>query len=89
LLSLTIGTQQDIAEKLRNYHNLSFKVKKLWNVNMVKIVPVIIGAAGVIHQDFEKKIHKTLDINISITEAQKIILLGTANINRYFFSTEF
>jgi len=93
LIDIAVPNDRNIArkraEKLRNYHDLSFEVKQLWNVNTVKIVPVIIGATGVIHQDFDKKIHETLDININVTEAQKIVLLGTANINRYFFSTEF
>ena len=53
----------------------------------VTIVPVIIGATGVIrHKGFED-INTKLDIKMNTREAQKIVILSTVNIIRTFFQT--
>ena len=72
------------AEKLRNYTDLAIELKSIWNVSKVVIVPFIIGATGVIHNQFDRDI-RNLPIKIRIEEYQKIALLGTANITRSFF----
>ena len=72
------------AEKLRNYVDLAIELKELWNLDQVKIIPIIIGATGLIHTKFEDDV-KRLNIKINIREAQKITLLGTARIVRTFF----
>jgi hypothetical protein len=76
-------------EKIRNYNDLAFEIKELWNLTEVKIIPIRIGATGIIHNNFHKEINKKLTFNINVREAQKIVLLGTVNINRYFFNTQF
>ena len=48
------------------------------------IIPVIIGATGIIHKNFGD-INNKLGVSLDIREAQKI--LGTVNICRTFFQT--
>ena len=74
------------AEKIQNYQDLSYELKQIWQVDKVTIVPVIIGATGVIHKGFED-IKTKLDIKMNTREAQKIVILGTVNICRTFFQT--
>ena len=73
------------TEKIQKYTNLKFELKQIWDVKTVKIVPVIIGATGLIHEGFSE-INNVLDININIKEAQKIVILGTVQVTRSFFS---
>ena len=50
------------------------------------VIPVIIGATGIIHKNFGE-INNKLGVNLDIREAQKIVILGTVNICRTFFQT--
>ena len=75
-------------EKIRNYTDLAVEIKTLWNLNNVRIVPIIIGATGVIHKGLDDDVEKLGLINnkLDYREAQKITLLGTAHIVRSFFN---
>ena len=54
----------------------------------MKIVPIVIGATGVIHKNLESDVEKLKLKNnkFNIREAQKITLLGTAHIVRSFLN---
>jgi len=75
-------------EKLRNYTDLAVEIKSLWNLDRVKIVPIIIGATGIIHKGLNDDVEKLglNDNKFDMREAQKITLLGTAHIVRSFFN---
>ncbi|XP_066932175.1 uncharacterized protein [Clytia hemisphaerica] len=75
-------------EKIRNYTDLAVELKTLWNLNKVKIVPIIIGATGVIHKGLSDDIGNLglTQNKFNISEAQKITLLGTAHVVRSFFT---
>ena len=54
----------------------------LWRLTKVDIVPVIVGATGVMHSGFDNDIEK-LDLKrmkFDKFQAQKITLLGTSHI---------
>ena len=57
LIDVAIPSDYNISrkrlEKLRNYTDLAVELKTIWNLNQVKIVPIIIGATGVIHKNLE------------------------------------
>ena len=63
-------------------------MKTLWNLNSVKIVPIIIGATGVIHKGLSDDIEKLglIENEFDLREAQKIVLLGTVHVVRSFFN---
>ena len=71
-------------EKMLNYETLSFEIKQLWNLETVSIVPIVVGATGIVHNKFEELIKEKLDINPNTKEIQKIAILGTVYITRYF-----
>ena len=73
-------------EKLQNYTDLSVEIKTLWRLSKVDIVPVIIGAAGMIHNHLDQDIDKLrlIENKFSIQHAQKITLLGTAILLEVF-----
>ena len=75
-------------EKVRNYTDLAIEMKTLWNLNSVKIVPIIIGATGVIHKGLSDDIEKLglIENKFDLREAQKIVLLGTVHVVRSFFN---
>jgi len=76
-------------EKITKYADLAIEIKQLWNATKVTTVPIIVGAMGTIHEKFEKLIYDKMSLKVNINEMQKIVLLGTSNISRYFFSTDF
>ena len=75
-------------EKVRNYTDLAIELKTLWNLNSVKLVPIIIGATGVIHKGLSDDVEKLglIKNKFDIREAQKIVLLGTERVVRSFFN---
>ena len=93
LIDIAIPLDSNIAqkrnEKITKYVDLSIEVKQLWNAEKVRTIPIVIGALGSIHENFEKLITEKMDLKINVNEMQKIVLLGTSNISRYFFSADF
>ena len=93
LIDIAVPLDSNIAqkrnEKVTKYVDLALEVKQLWNAQKVTTVPVIIGALGSIHENFEKLIEQKMDLKINVNEMQKIVLLGTSHISRHFFSIDF
>ena len=67
-------------EKLSKYKDLQIEVTNMWSLETT-IVPVVIGALGMIKKGTEKHIEK-LPGKPSLHELQKITLMGTAHILR-------
>ena len=63
---------------------LEIEIEKMWGMNTTTI-SVIIGALGLVKKGMEKYISK-IPGNISIQEAQKCVLLGTAHALRRILS---
>ena len=66
------------------YKDLEIEMAKFW-VMKTQIVPVIIGALGVIKKCIEKQISK-IPGNLNVTELQEIALLGSTHILRKVLS---
>ena len=60
-------------------------LKIVWQMNKVTVIPVVIGALGVISNKFERYMEK-LDVKIAMEIIQKTALLGTARILRKVLS---
>ena len=54
-------------------------------MNIVAVIPLVIGALGVISDKFERHVEK-LDVKIAMKMIQKTVLLGTAGILRIVLS---
>ena len=73
-------------EKKQNYAELRREIKKLWNCKEVKVVPVVIGALGVISKNLKNYL-KVLEVKCNVELLQKATLLGTARILRKVLET--
>ena len=73
-------------QKILAYKNLSDEIKTLWDLNKVQITPIIVGAMGAFYKKFDDDISKLGSTNhkFRAEEAQKIALLGAADIVRSF-----
>ena len=61
------------------------EIRCIWQVNKVTVIPVVVGALGVISDMFERHIKK-LDVKIAMEIIQKAALLGTAMLLRKVLS---
>ena len=74
---------QTEVEKIKKYQDLKVEVERLWE-KKATIVPVVIGALGVITRDLVKHL-KTFGLDkISPSQLQKAAILGTAHILRKY-----
>ena len=67
---------QKEAEKKLKYKSLCIEIKRTWNLKCT-IVPVIIGATGIVTRSLEKNL-ETVPGKHSIDSLQKTALLGTS-----------
>ena len=72
-------------EKIEKYQMLREEIGHVWQMNKVTMIPVVIGALGVISDKFERYMEK-LDVKIAMEIIQKTALLGTARILRKVLS---
>ena len=68
-------------EKIEKYEELRQEIMKIWKMKKVVVVPVVVGALGVVSKKLKKWIDR-MEINIKIELLQKTALLGTARILR-------
>ena len=68
------------AEKIIKYKDLTIEIQRMWNVK-TKVIPVIIGATGIISKSFRKYV-SNIPGKHEVKELQKTAILGTANILR-------
>ena len=73
-------------EKRSKYKDLEIEIQRMWKMKAV-VVPVVVGALGIMSKDFEKYL-KELPSDVSSKQIQKIALLGTAHILRKILSLE-
>ena len=67
-------------EKKYKYKDLELEIQRSWKMK-TKIIPVVVGALGVIRTDFLMYL-KEIPGEVCCKEVQKIGLMGTAHILR-------
>ena len=67
------------GEKIEKYQELKREIVKLWGIRHLEVVPVVVGALGVVSKRFDAWFEK-LGITIRMELLQKTALLGTARI---------
>ena len=75
-------------EKLSKYKDLEIELGKSWNMKVVKTIPIMVGALGVLNRSVKKYLLEVPG-NFSIYEIQKITLLGIAHILRKALSLNY
>ena len=70
-------------EKITKYIDLSIELKRMWNMEKVTIIPVIIGTTGTVYKGIKNDIN-VIPGYINIGTIQRIAILGTAYVWRRF-----
>ena len=78
------NTSVKVTEKLSKYKDLEIETSRMWGMR-TETIPVIIGALGAIKKGLEAYLGR-IPGQLSISELQKITLLGTAHILRRVLS---
>ena len=73
------GLNRAEREKRTKYQGLMYDMKRNWNLQEIHIIPVIIGAKGLIKKNFKEYL-SNIPGNPSAQEIQTIALKGTARI---------
>ena len=68
-------------EKIEKYHDLKMEIGRLWKAE-VQVVPIILGALGVVPDDLKRNLEKVGCTNLEPGLLQKSVLLATARIIR-------
>ncbi|MXP61693.1 hypothetical protein [Pantoea sp. Taur] len=80
------NVQKVVAEKIRKYQDLSEELRELYQLEKVRVYPLIISTNGLIPEITLDTI-SALDLPMkSLEEMQKAVLLGTASIVRKFLN---
>ncbi|XP_028158192.1 uncharacterized protein LOC114351251 [Ostrinia furnacalis] len=83
----THNLQNSISEKLSKYTDLKDEIRRMWRLNEVNIVPIVLSTTGVI----PKQLHQSLNtLNLpplTYISLQKAVILNTCRIVRKFLQT--
>ena len=74
-----VGSKEQ--EKIEKYQDLRQEIAHLWGMKKVQVIPIVIGALGMISQKLETWLGK-IGVSIRTETLQKSTLLGTARILR-------
>jgi len=74
------------ADRKLNYKSLGIEIQRIWNLKCT-IIPVIIGATGIIRRGFRKNLEDILGKH-SIDSLQRTAILGTSHIIREVLQCE-
>ena len=69
------------GEKIEKYQDLKREIGRLWVIRHVEVVPVVVGALGVVSSRLDAWLEK-LGVTIRTGLLQKTALLGTSRILR-------
>ena len=69
------------GEKIEKYQDLKSEIGRLWVIRRLEVVPVVVGALGVVSNRLDEWLEK-LGVTIKTGLLQKTALLGTARILR-------
>ena len=73
------GLNRAEREKKTKYQGLMYDMKRNWNLREISIIPVIIGATGLMKKNFKNNL-ASIPGNPSAREIQTIALKGTARV---------
>ena len=88
LIDMTVPSDRNIAvketEKKSKYKDLELEVQRMWHLKTVLIL-VVVGALGTVKKGMVENIKKVSE-RATMTEIQKIYMLGSARIVRKVLS---
>ena len=82
------NTSTKVSEKISTYRDHEIEITRMWQMKTDQIIPVVIGALGVIKKGSEK-FKGEIPGNINIENIQRTTLLSTAHIfGRTYLSSD-
>ena len=85
---MSFSSDRNIAlkeiEKKSKYKDLELEVQRMWHMKTV-FIPVVVGALGTVKKKMVENIKKVSE-TATVTEIQKICMLGSAPIHRKVLS---
>ena len=76
-----IRVNEKEKQKIERYQELKRKIKRMWNIRSIKVIPVVVGSLGSTSKKLKKCIEE-LGVVISTALLQKTAQLGAARILR-------
>ena len=73
-------------EKIENYQDLKRKLRRIWKLRTVTVVPIMIGTLGTVSIDIEKWLAE-IGVTCRLESLQRACLLDTARILRKVLDT--
>ena len=84
LIDMTVPSDRNIAlketEKKNKFKDLELEIERMWHMR-TEVIPVVVGALGTIKKGMIENI-KRVSERATVTETQKIFMLGSAQILR-------
>ena len=74
--------------KIEKYQDLKREIGRLWGIRHLEVVPVVVGALGVVSNRLDAWLEKLVGVTIRMGLLQKTALLGTARILRKCWTAE-
>ena len=88
LIDMTVPSDRNIAlkeiEKKSKYKDLELEIQRMWHMKTI-VIPVVVGALGTVKKGMVENIKKVSE-RATVTEIQKICMLGSARILRKVLS---
>ena len=86
LIDMTVPSDRNIAlkEKKSKYKDLELEIQRMWHMKTI-VIPVVVGALGTVKKGMVENIKKVSE-RATVTEIQKICMLGSARILRKMLS---
>lgn len=84
---LSHNVEKTITGKINKYQELSEEIKRIWNMEKVYIVPIVISATGIIPKQLQNSF-KILNLHPNTyIKTQKAVIISTCHITRKFLNT--
>ena len=85
---MTVPSDKNIAlkeiEKKSEYKDLELEIQRMWHMKTL-VIPVVVGAPGAVKKGVVENVKKVSEA-ATVTEIQKICMLGSARILRRVLS---
>ena len=84
LIDMTVPSDKNIAlkeiEKKSKYRDLELEIQRIWHMKTI-VIPAVVAALGTVKKAMIENIKKVSE-RATVTEIQKICVLGSAPIHR-------
>ena len=86
IVGLDVNITKNIKKKQENFHLLATELKRIYSDYNFKVIPIVIGATGLITKHVHQMLTKLKIDNIEecILKCQRNALIGTMNIVKSF-----